>query len=165
MCHGFGMEDEVIIIEVEPRKFDIVDEPGKYSFKLNFFREVYTVNQPITCKPQFLAIRAPKGDHIEYIFKIDPVRSNFKNGQISPQGEPIRAMIPLRLHNRSSTQKVVWYTSFRTLVTHNSTSEFSEEVKQDEKVLCNGYSCIHHEYCKFFNKSQNLITKSSEAKD
>jgi hypothetical protein len=67
------MEDEVIIIEVEPKKFDIVDEPGKYSFKLDYFREVYSVNQPITHKPQFLAIREPKCDRIEYVFKIDPV--------------------------------------------------------------------------------------------
>jgi len=152
---------EVIIIEVEPKKFDIVDEPGKYSFKLDYFREVYTVNQAITCKPQFLAIREPKGDRIEYVFKIDPIRSNFEKGQIFPQGEPIRVMIPLRVKDRSSTGNVVWYTSFRTLVTRNSTSEFSEEIKQDEKILCNGYCCIHHEYCKFFNHSQSLTVKSS----
>jgi hypothetical protein len=159
------MEDEVIIIEVEPKKFDIVDEPGKYSFKLNFFREVYSVNQAIICKPQFLAIREPKGDRVEYVFKIDPVRSNFGKGQIFPQGEPIRAIIPLRLHNKSSMGNVIWFTSFRTLVTHNSTSEFYQEIKQEEKILCNGYHCIHHEYCKFFNKSEDLIVKSSGSKD
>ena len=38
-------EDDVIIIEVEPKKFDVVDEPGKYSFKLDFFREFYSTNQ------------------------------------------------------------------------------------------------------------------------
>jgi hypothetical protein len=163
------MEDDVIIIEVEPKKFDIVDELGKYSFKLDFFREFYTVNQAITRKPQFLAIRELKGDRVEYVFKIDPVRSNFEKGLIFPQGEPIRAMIPLRVKDRESTQNVVWYTSFRTLVTHNSTSEFSREItrvkSQDEKILCNGYYCIHHEYCRFFNKSPNLIIKGSEAKD
>ena len=31
LIHGLGMEDEVIIIEVEPEKLDIVDEPGKYA--------------------------------------------------------------------------------------------------------------------------------------
>ena len=95
LFQGFGMEDEVIIIEVEPKKFDVVDEPGKYSFKLDFFREFYSTNQSITHKPQFLAIRDMKGDRIEYVFKIDPVRSNFGKGQIFPQGEPIRVMIPL----------------------------------------------------------------------
>jgi len=156
------MNDEVVIVEVEPKKFDIVDEPGKYSFKLNYFREFYSVNQPITRQPQFLAIREPKGDRIEYVFKIDPVRSNFEKGKIFPQGEPIRALIPLRIQDRSSNGNVIWYTSFRTLVTHSSTSEFSEELKQDEKILCNGYHCIHHEYCKFFNNSPNLIVKNSE---
>jgi hypothetical protein len=67
--------------------------------------------------------------------------------------------------NWRATGNLVWYTSFRTLVTHNSTGEFSEEIKQDEKILCNGYYCIHHEYCKFFNQSPSLITKGSEAKD
>jgi hypothetical protein len=159
------MEDEVIIIEVEPRKFDVVDEPGKYSYKLDYFREFYTVNCAIKGKPQFLAIRDMKGDRIEYVFKIDPLKSNFGMGQIFPVGEPIRAMIPLRLRDKESTGNVVWYSSFRTLVTHNSTSEFSEEIKQDEKVLCNGFQCIHYEYCKFFNNSPSLIVKSSEAKD
>ncbi len=158
------MDDEVIVIEVEPKKFDVIDEPGKYSFKLNYFREFYSVNPPITHKPQFLAIRDPKGDRIEYVFKIDPVRSNFEKGQIFPIGEPIRAMIPLRVTD-SSTQNVVWYTSFRTLVTHNSTSEFTRIVAQDEKVLCNGYYCIHHDYCKFFNKSESQTIKSSGVKD
>jgi len=74
-------------------------------------------------------------------------------------------MIPLRIEDRESTGNLVWYTSFRTLVAHNFTSEFSEEIKPDEKILCNGYHCIHSEYCKFFNKSQSLIIKSSEAKD
>jgi hypothetical protein len=156
------MDDEVIIVEVEPKKFDVVDEPGKYRFKLDFLGNFTQLNQPITHKPLFLAIREPKGDRIEYVFKIDPVRSNFGKGQIFPQDEPIRAMIPLRVKDKSSTQNVVWYTSFRTLVTHNSTGEFSEENKQDEKILYNGYNCIHHEYCKFFNKSPSLIVKSSE---
>ena len=61
------MEDEVVIIEVDPKKFDVVNEPGKYSFKLDYFREFYSVNQTITHKPQFLAIRDMKGDRIEYV--------------------------------------------------------------------------------------------------
>jgi len=47
------MEDDVIIIEVDPKKFDVVDEPGKYSFKLDYFREFYSVNQPISHNSQF----------------------------------------------------------------------------------------------------------------
>jgi len=48
-----------------------------------------------------------KGDRIEYVFKIVPVWSNFGKEQIFPIGEPIRAMVPLRIEDRSFTGNLV----------------------------------------------------------
>ncbi len=67
----------------------------------------------------------------------------------------------------------IWNTSFEKLLTHSSTDEFTEKKSQiitriiieDQRVLCNGSSCTHIIYCKFFNHSPNLIIKSSEVKD
>jgi hypothetical protein len=150
---GFGLEDEIVIIEVKPRMYGVNDEPGKNAYKLDYYKDVYTVNQPITRKPEYLAIRDPEGNRIELIFKIDQGKSNFAKGQIVPQGNPIRALIPLRLQNTSSTGNKVWYSSFRALVTHGTTDEFSEE----KRILCNGYYCIHFSYCKFYNNSVGMI--------
>jgi hypothetical protein len=171
------MEDEVVIIEVEPKitGFDTFDcEPGTTSAKCNYEKELYEVNQPVTRRPTYLAIRGRGGNHVQLLFEIDQVKSIFEKGQIVPKGKPIKGIIFLQLNDKSSTSNIIWYTSFRTLLTHNSTDEFIEEkskpitrviVAEDHKILCNGYSCNHIIYCKFFNHSQNLIIKSSEAKD
>ena len=142
------MEDEVVIIEVKPEMFDVVNKPGKCTFRLNYIRDLYDVNQPITCRPEFLAIRDPAGIHIELLFRIDQVKSIFEKGQLVPQGEPIRVSIPLRAHN--------------------STDEFTEEkspiitrvITEDNKILCNGYYCIHFSYCKFFHHSEGPVIKT-----
>jgi hypothetical protein len=167
------MNDEVVIIEVEPKitGFDDFDcEPRTTSAICNYEKELYEVNQPITHRPEYVAIRDCGSNHIQRLFKIDAVRSIFEKGQIVPQGKPIKCIIFLQLNEKSSTSNIIWYTSFKTLLTHNSTGEFMEEkskpftrVKtEDNKILCNGYSCTHIVYCKFFNHSQNLIIKSSE---
>ena len=65
------MEDEVVIIEVKPEMFDIVNKPGKFTFRLNYIKELYEVNQPITRRPEFLAIIDPAGI---YIYKRDCAR-------------------------------------------------------------------------------------------
>jgi hypothetical protein len=31
---------------------------------------------------------------------------------------------------------------------------------EDDKILCNGFSCIHFSYCKFFNKSVDPVIKT-----
>jgi hypothetical protein len=63
------MENEVITIEVEPKMFDVKNEPGKTSFRLDYFKDVYAVNQPITCRPEYLAISDPAGIDIELLFR------------------------------------------------------------------------------------------------
>jgi hypothetical protein len=143
------LEDEIIIIEVQPRIFNIKDEPGKYSFSEDYCKEVYAVNRPITHKPEYLAIRAPQNSRIELVFKIDEDRSDFPKGRIVPEGIPSRALIPLRIVDSESTSGKIWYTSFGKLFTHESTDEFMQETTN----LCNGYYCIHHAYCKFFSQS------------
>ena len=71
MSQGFAMEDEVIIIEVKPKMFDVVNEPGKCTVRTSYIKEMYDANQPITCRPEFLAIRDQTGIYIELIFRID----------------------------------------------------------------------------------------------
>jgi hypothetical protein len=162
------MEDEVVIVEVKPKMFDITNEPGKSTFRLCYKKELYEVNQPITKKPEYLAIRDPAGVWIEMLFAIDQVKSNFQKGQIVPQGCPMKVSIPLRIKDRTSTRHKIWYTSFRTLLTHSSSEEFSEEkskpithvITEDERILCNGYECKHFSYCKFFNHSPSVIIRT-----
>jgi len=164
------MEDEVVVIEVKPKLFDITYELGKSTFRACYKKEMYDVNQPITRRPEYLAIRDPAGVYIELLFKIDQVKSNFEKGQIVPEGRPRRVEIPLRVKDGVLTSHIVWYTSFRTLLTHDSTDEFTEEkskpitrvIAEDERILCNGYYCLHFSYCKFFNHSSSAIIKSSD---
>jgi hypothetical protein len=180
------MEDEVIIIEVKPEMLDITNEPGKFSCKLNHLKKIYKVNQPITRRPEYLAIRDPNDCLIRLLFKIDQAKSKFEKGQIVPQGEPIKANIYLRVKDKRPNHtvwytpkgvnekglvlRVIWYTSFKTMLTHNSTDDFIEEKSKpftrvtatavDNKILCNGSSCNHIAYCKFFNHSPSAIIKT-----
>jgi hypothetical protein len=127
------MEDEVVIIEVEPKiaGFDNFDcEPGTTSAICNYEKELYDVNQPITGRPEYIAIRDRGSNHITVIFKIDQVKSVFEKGQIVPKGKPIKGIIFLQLNDKSPTSNIIWYTSFKTLLTHNSTDEFTEEKSQ-----------------------------------
>jgi len=167
------MEDEVVIIEVEPKitGFDNFDcEPGTTSAKCNYEKELYEVNQSITHRPEYVAVRDRDSTHITLLFKIDQVNSIFEKGQIVPQGKPIKLRILLRVKEKSSTSNIIWYTSFKTLLTHNSTEEFVEEKSKpftrvnsvDNKILCNGYFCNHIAYCKFFNHAQSITIKSPE---
>jgi hypothetical protein len=102
-------------------------EPGTYACRCNYEKELYEVNQPITRKPEYIAIRDPDTIYIELLFRIDHVRSIFEKGQIVPQGKPIKVSIPLRAKHESLTKHVIWYSSFKTLLAHNSTDEFIEE--------------------------------------
>ena len=173
LLKGLGMEDEVVIIEVEPKitGFDNFDcAPGHTSAICNYEKELYEVNQLITLRPMYLVIRGRGGNHVQLLFKIDQVKSIFEKGQIVPQGKPIKLSIFLRVKDKCSTDNIIWYTSFKTLLTHNSTEEFMEEkfqpiaraIIEDSKILCNGYSCNLITYCKFFNHSQSPIIKSSD---
>lgn len=166
------MDDEVVIIEIEPKitGFDNFDcEPGTTSAKCNYEKELYEVNQPITRRPEYVAIREHESNHITLLFKIDQAKSIFEKGQIVPQDKPIKGTIFLRLNDKSAAKDVIWYTSFKTLLTHNSISEFLEEkskpftraITADNKILCNGSSCNHIAYCKFFNHSQSPISIST----
>jgi len=144
---------------------------------------VYEVNQPIRLRPEYLAVREPGDSRIELLFKIDQLKSVFEKGQFVPQGKPIFLQSYLRMKEPSTThivyspdgvkekgsfERKIWYTSFRTLLTHNSTDEFIEEksalftrVNLDERILCNGFFCKHFSYCKFFNHSETPVMKSS----
>ena len=177
------MEDEVIIIEVKSEMLDITNEPGKFSCKLNHIKKLYEVNQPVTRRPEYLAIRDPNDSLIRLLFKIDQEKSKFEKGQIVPQGEPIKVNIYLRMKDKRPNHtvwytplgvkeeglvlRVIWYTSYKTMLTHNSTNDFIEEKSkpfssmlvgtEDDKILCNGFFCIHFSYCKFFNHSPNAV--------
>jgi hypothetical protein len=129
------MDDEVVIIEVKPKICDINTfdcEPGTFSVRTNFERELYEVNQPISYKPKFLAIRDPDTCQVELLYRIDLTKSAFEKGQITPLGKPLtKVHIPLRPNrNRSLMRHKIWYTSFEKLLTHNSTDEFTEEKSQ-----------------------------------
>ena len=92
---------------------------------------MYELNQPITHKPEYLAIRDPDDIFIRLLFKIDQVKSVFEKGQILPLGKPIiKVSIPLKMKLVSLPSYVIWYTSFKTLLTHNSIEEFKEEKVQ-----------------------------------
>jgi hypothetical protein len=167
------MDDEVVIIEIEPRitGFDNFDcETGTTSAKCNYEKKLYEVNQPITRRPEYIAIRGRGGNHVQLLFKIDQVKSIFEKGQIVPQGKPIKGIIFLQLNDKSPTSNIIWYTSFKTLLTHNSTDEFTIEkspiitrvIAESNKILCNGQSCNHISYCRFFHHSQSPIIKSSD---
>lgn len=85
------MEDEVVIIEAEPKiaGFDNFDcEPGTTSAKCNYEKELYEVNQPLARRPEYVAIRGHGGNHITVIFKIDQVRSIFKRDKLFPKVNP-----------------------------------------------------------------------------
>jgi len=65
------MSEEIVIIEVKPKIFDINTfdcEPGTFSVRTNFERELYEVNQPISYKPKFLAIRDPDTCQVELLY-------------------------------------------------------------------------------------------------
>jgi hypothetical protein len=165
------MQDEVVIVEVKRRLYDIVNKPGRVAYWYTYDKDVYEANRAITHRPDFLAIRDAETLNVEMLFKIDQAKSNFGKGQVVTQGDPKGATIHLRTEmDISSTHNIVWYTSFKTLLTHESTKEFTEEkspiinnfvTEENETLLCNGYSCIHFTYCKFFNNSKSLIVKSS----
>ena len=169
------MSYEVIVFEVQP-VVTFVSEPrdpprnkGKkiQSFRENYFKDVYEINQPITGNPEFGAIRHITEPFVKYLFKIDPSRSNFRLGKIAPASQPNWVEIPLRGVKGLMREHSVWYTSFRTLLTHVSVDEFTVEkskpfcsnVIEGENPLCNGYLCNHIRYCKFFNHSQTPITR------
>jgi hypothetical protein len=171
-------ETEIVIIEVVPKMFDIVNAPGKFSHRVTYIQEMYEVNQPITHRPEYLVVREPGDSRIELLFRIDPLKSNFEKGQLVPQGEPMFVQIYLRLKEPSTThivyspegakeegslKRTIWYTSFRNLLTHKSTDEFLEEKSKPflPTILCNGFHCKHFSYCKFFNHSGNPIIKGS----
>jgi hypothetical protein len=169
---GVKMEDEVVIIEVKRRLFDIVNKPGRASYWYTYDRDVYEANRAITRSPEFLAIRDAETLNVEMLFKIDQSKSDFGKGQIVTEGDPKGATIHLRTSmDISLTHNIVWYARFKTLLTHESTKEFTEEkspiinhvvLEENEVLLCNGYSCIHFSYCKFFNNSQSPFTTSTE---
>ena len=163
------MEDEVVIVEVKPKMFDVRNESGNCTFRVCYKKELYDVNRPITRKPEYLAIRKPGGNFIEMLFMIDQAKSNFEKGLVVPKGMPIKVSIPLRRNNEIPTNHTIWYTSFRTLLTHTTTDEFTSEaskplsslISKDERILCNGYFCNHFSYCRFFNHSDGPVLKSS----
>jgi len=64
-------------------------EPNKWSFRFNYEKELYDVNQSITHRPEYLAIRDPDDIIIHLLFKIDQVKSVFEKGQIVPLGKPV----------------------------------------------------------------------------
>jgi hypothetical protein len=50
------MTEEIVIIEVKPKIYDINTfdcEPGTFSVRTNFERELYEVNQSISYRPKF----------------------------------------------------------------------------------------------------------------
>ena len=173
---------EVVIIEVVPKMFDIVNTPEKFSHRVSYEKEVYEVDQPITRRPEYLAVREPGDSRIELLFKIDQLKSSFEKGLLVPHGEPIFLQSYLRLKEPSTThvvyspegakeegslKRTIWYTSFRTLLTHDSSDEFIEETSKfitrvimEERILCNGFYCKHFSYCKYFNHSENPSPKA-----
>ena len=162
------MEDEVIIIEVEPKIHDFKFKDENHFFARRCYKkEEYHINQPITHKPEYMAIRDPNGYVIVWIVKIDQSKSNFEKGLIVPEGKPIIVSININAKDEQLASRI-WYTSFKTLLTHNSTDEFIEEksapirrvTAQGTKMLCNGFDCAHVSYCKYFNHSSETVLKN-----
>ena len=105
-------------------------EPGRCTSRLCFKKDVYDVNKPITHRPEYLAIREPGDILIQMLFLIDQAKSVFEKGLIVPQGVPIKVSIPLRRENEIPTNHTIWYTSFRILLTHSTTDEFTIETSK-----------------------------------
>ena len=100
------MDDDVVIVEVKPKMFDVRNKSGKCTFRLCYKKDVYVVNQPITHKPEYLAIREPGGIFVEMLFMIDQAKSMFEKGLIVPQGKPTKVSIPLRMDNEIPTNHI-----------------------------------------------------------
>lgn len=67
-----AMDDEVVIIEAEPKitdfnTFDI--ELGHDAGTCNYEKELYEVNQPITHRPEYVAIRDSRLTKLSHIWK------------------------------------------------------------------------------------------------
>jgi len=162
------LEDEVVIGGIEPSISYFAFEDGKWIPTCDkYILETYRLRRPITHKPEYLAVRSRDSVLINRLVKINQSQSNFAKGLIVQEGDSSSVVIHLKLKDGTLADKI-WYTSFKTLLTHNSTAEFIEEksepftsVKKDYfNILCNGYSCKHIEYCKFFNHSQSATLKT-----
>jgi hypothetical protein len=107
------MSEEIVIIEVKPKIFDINTfdcEPGTFSVRTNFERKVYEVNQPISYKPKFLAIRDPDTCQVELLYRIDLTKSVFEKGQIVPLGNPLtKGYIPLKVSRSFIAIFTLWF--------------------------------------------------------
>ncbi len=78
------MEEEAVIIAVEPKiigldNFDC--ELGHTSTICNYEKKLYEVNQPITSRSEYVAIRHVESMHITLLFKIEQIISIFEKGK------------------------------------------------------------------------------------
>jgi len=74
--------------------------------------------------PQYVAIHILRKGFIGVIIEIDYKKSNLSEGEVCPQGDPIRVYIPMKMYAKDRLQGIR-YTTFRTLMTHESTVEFN----------------------------------------
>ena len=73
--------------------------------------------------PQYVAIHVNKTDSFRVIMEIDYQKSKLSEGKIVPKGKPIPVYIPIKKFSKDALQGIR-YTTFRTLITHESTAEF-----------------------------------------
>jgi len=160
---GVCLDFEVIIAGIEPKVVGFsVDPWGTMVTDDTFELETYCLNQPLTHRAEFLAIRGRFSNKILRIVKIDKSKSDYTKGLIVPDGKPFKAFIDLKVETDGILDGRIWYTSFRTLMTHNSVNDFTEEsvkpakkvLLEDRKIRCNGSECNHITYCKYFNHSE-----------
>lgn len=77
---------------------------------------------PITREPQYIAIHVKGRKSIRVIIEIDHKRSELDKGIIVPKGKPIPVNIPIKRYGKDKLEKIR-YTTFRKLITHESTDD------------------------------------------
>jgi hypothetical protein len=133
----------------------------------NYDLDVFQLYRPVSIQTQFLAIGDKESHYIRRIFRINHSKSDFDNGIIVPDGRAVMVLVDLEL-NVDKIGSHVWYTTFKNLLLHPCVEEFVEEKAsiiprvRSMKFLCNGSECNHICYCKFFNHSDEPVTKVSQ---
>lgn len=137
------MKAEVVILNGDAKSVYEIDDEIDYKVEDLIFKpftkhvkeiwgtdKVNGKRRAIKNDPQYVAIHILKKDFIGVIFEIDYQNSKLPEGEVCAQGDPIRVYIPIKKFSQDRLQGIR-YTTFRTLITHESTAEFiaPEKVK------------------------------------
>lgn len=75
-------------------------------------------------EPHYVAIHIVEKGFIGVILEVDYQKSKLSEGLVCPQGDPIRVYISIKKYAKDRLRGIR-YTTFRTLITHESAVEFN----------------------------------------